>query len=102
MKEVKRAYPNIYIKYKIYKFLSKYSFGIWLLSLPVSFVLAAIIAKNGTDFGWLILFSIIANSIFVYFGIAYDMSGITYLNFLKQETMKAYKKREKKEMKWLI
>lgn len=102
MKEIKRAYPNIYIKYKICKCLSDYGFGFWLLSWVISFILAGIIAKDEADFALLILLSICISSILAYFAIVHNISGITYLDFLKQETIKAYKKREKKEMKWLI
>lgn len=102
MKEVKRAYPNIYIKYKIYKYLSDYGFGFWLLSLVIGFTLASIIAKDEADFAWFILLSICISSVPAYYAIVHNMSGITYLDFLKQETMKAYKKREKKAMKWLM
>lgn len=102
MKEIKRPYSNIYIKYKIYKYLSDYGFGFWLLSWVISFILAGIIAKDEADFAWFILLSICISSIPAYYAIVHNVSGITYLDFLKQETIKTYKKREKKEMKWLI
>lgn len=102
MKEVKRAYPNIYIKYKICKCLSNYGFGFWLLSFVIGFTLAGIFAKDEADFAWFVLLSICISSIPAYYAIAHNISGISYLDFLRQETMKAYKKREKKEMKWLM
>jgi len=102
MKEIKRACPNIYIKYKILKCLSDYGFGFWLLSWVISFTLASFFAKDEADFALLILLQVCISSISAYYAIIHDVSGITYLDFLKQETMKAYKKKEKREMKWLM
>lgn len=102
MKEIKRPYLNIYIKYKILKCLSDYGFGFWLLSWVISFTLASFFCKNEAEFAGFVLLTICISSIPAYFATAYNMSGVTYLAFLKQETMKAYKKREKKEMKWLM
>lgn len=101
MKEIKRAYPNIYIKYKVLQWIANHGFAVWMFTFPFLMWITGWIASIGSMKCLLMLIPMSIFAILGFLGMILNMDK-TYPEFLKQETKKAYKKREKREMKWLI
>lgn len=101
MKEIKRQYQNIYIKYKVLQWIRNHGFAVWMLTFPFFMWTTGYLASIDSPIWILMLIPMSITAIVGFCGMVIDINK-TYIEFLKQETKKAYKKREKREMKWLF